>query len=250
MRERLVRLGVAKEQVFMLPRGIALDMIKPRRISNGALRVVCTRRFSKIFHHKMLLQACGLLRDRGVPFRLNFCGSGPEEFSIRNLVRDLGLVEEVTFLGELAYADVLNLLADSDVAVSLSSKDGASASLFESMAAGCYPVVSRIPANEVWISDGENGRLVTLGDIDGLADVLTNLANDRDELKRGSEVNRTMARGALDIRINTHRYIEFFASIVREEAASVRQDVRDVESGLFCEREGNESSDCSKFVRG
>jgi glycosyltransferase involved in cell wall biosynthesis len=45
--------------------------------------------------------------------------------------------------------------------VSVPSSDGTAISLLEAMAYGCIPVVSDLPANREWISNGDNGIVVT-----------------------------------------------------------------------------------------
>ncbi|MNE56529.1 Glycosyl transferases group 1 [compost metagenome] len=50
--------------------------------------------------------------------------------------------------------------------------EGVSASLFEAMACNCYPVVSDIPGNQSWITHRENGQLITIDDIEMLAEEL------------------------------------------------------------------------------
>ena len=213
MRDRLLALGVSGERIFELPRGIDLAAIPSHRAGFGPLRIVCARRLSPIFNHDVLLRACRTLMDRNVPFVLRLCNTGPELARIQKLAIGLGLQDAVSFLGEISHGDVLKLLADSDVIVSLSSKDGACASLFEAMASGCYPVASRIPANEAWVRNGDNGALVPLDNAASLADVLTHLASNPGERQRAAEVNRRFARNQLDVRVNTSRYRRYFESV-------------------------------------
>lgn len=220
MRARLRELGVDGNRIFELPRGIALDAIPPRSPRTGPLRLVCTRRFSRYFNHHVLLRACRELKDRGVSFVLRLCGDGPEIDRMYRLSRDLGLIGMVDFLGELPHGEVLTLLAHSDVAVSLSSTDGASASLFEAMAAGCYPVVSRIPPNEAWIHDRVNGRLVPFDSVECLTAALEEIAEDPEQLAAVAERNRQFARQHLNLRINTESYRQLFESIVATHLSS------------------------------
>ena len=48
--------------------------------------------------------------------------------------------------------------------MSLPRSDATSVSLLEAMACGCLPVVSNLPANREWISDGVNGKVVNEGE--------------------------------------------------------------------------------------
>lgn len=57
----------------------------------------------------------------------------------------------------LVHSDVITYLKRTKVYVSATRSDGSSLALMEAMAAGCFPVVSNIPANRSWIVDGING---------------------------------------------------------------------------------------------
>lgn len=222
MRSELLELGAAAENIFMLPRGIPLDAIPPRTATGPELVVACTRRFSRHFHHDVLLRACRIAKDRGKRIVLELCGSGPEEIGMRRLATEAGLDEIVRFHGDLPYHQVMCLLARSHVAVSLADTDGASASLFEAMAAGCYPVASDIPANRAWIEHGQNGSLVPHDDPHRVADILIELAANRDKLHEVCRANRQFAEQNLDIRVNTKKYVQHFSDLVGDSQTAFR----------------------------
>ena len=48
--------------------------------------------------------------------------------------------------------------------------EGVSASLFEAMACGCFPIVTDLPGNRSWITQKENGVLVESENIQKLAE--------------------------------------------------------------------------------
>ena len=57
-----------------------------------------------------------------------------------------------------------------DFYISMPNTEGVSASLFEAMACGCYPIVSDIEGNQSWIQHRKNGQLVTVDDSTQLAE--------------------------------------------------------------------------------
>jgi glycosyltransferase involved in cell wall biosynthesis len=44
--------------------------------------------------------------------------------------------------------------------ISIPESDATSISLLEAMAYGCIPIVSNLPSNKEWITDGENGFII------------------------------------------------------------------------------------------
>jgi len=68
------------------------------------------------------------------------------------------------------------------------STEGVSASLFEAMACGCFPIVTDLPGNRSWIRNQENGILIPNGRFKILAEELQ-YALERN-LWRKTAVNR------------------------------------------------------------
>jgi len=70
------------------------------------------------------------------------------------------LREFVQFLWRIPREKIPDLLNQADIYVSTSLYDATSVSLLEALASGAFPVVTDIPANREWISDGESGFLL------------------------------------------------------------------------------------------
>ncbi|MBP5982812.1 MAG: glycosyltransferase [Fluviicola sp.] len=84
-------------------------------------------------------------------------GSGSETEKLKNQTKQLGLTENVQFIGWLNEDDNRAQYAKATIYVSIPSSDGTSVSLLEAMSANCIPVVSDLPSNKEWISDNTNG---------------------------------------------------------------------------------------------
>jgi glycosyltransferase involved in cell wall biosynthesis len=219
MKDAVLSFRVAPEKVLVLPRGINIDRFLATasdRGADGTLRMICLRRFRPIFHHDTLIDACRLLADRGVPFHLTLCGGGSEQQAIEDRVVKAQLTDRVTLLGHFRHEEVPGLLAQADMYVALPEIDGASASLFEAMSAGLYPVVSDIPANRQWIRDGVNGALVGYDDPEAVADAIERAAAEPAFRRVAVEKNLQFAKSQLDITMNTRRFVTFFGDVVRE----------------------------------
>ena len=96
--------------------------------------------------------------------RFFIAGDGPERGSFEKEAKNLNVNSSVQFLGRVPHEEMANLLTQADIYVSTSLYDGTSVSLLEAMACGTFPIVTDIPSNQEWISDGENGFLIPIGD--------------------------------------------------------------------------------------
>jgi glycosyltransferase involved in cell wall biosynthesis len=225
LKDAVLRFRIPPEKVMVLPRGIDIDrfLAVAGRQSSDKVRMVCPRRLRPIFHHDTLIEACRLLRDRGVGFQLTLCGDGTERRAIEARILNAGLSDRVSVLGHLRHDELPDILGSAHLYVALPEIDGASASLFEAMSAGLYPIVSDIPANRQWIRDGDNGTLVSFVDPAAVAAAIERAAAEPALRQRALDRNLEFARSRLDIRINTRKFIAFFDAVVRQGQMPVGQ---------------------------
>jgi len=113
-----------------------------------------------IYNVSLLIRAIPLVLREEPKVRFFIAGDGPEREGLEREVKNLNLGDFVQFLGRVPHDAMLNLLGETDIYVSTSLHDGTSVSLLEALGSGAFPVVTDIPSNREWISDGENGFLV------------------------------------------------------------------------------------------
>ena len=83
-----------------------------------------------------------------------------------------------------------DLLSGADIYVSTSPHDGTSVSLLEAMACGAFPIVTDIPANREWITQGETGFLIPSNDEIGLASRIVEAIRSRGLMEGARKGNR------------------------------------------------------------
>jgi len=96
-------------------------------------------------------------------FHLKVAATGTETDALKQKVRDLKLENNISFLGWLSNDENRKHYSTALMYVSIPDSDGTSVSLLEAMSAKCIPVVSDLPANREWISDGKNGVIFRQG---------------------------------------------------------------------------------------
>jgi glycosyltransferase involved in cell wall biosynthesis len=141
--------GVAAERILTVPLGIEAQRFATQPVrATSPLVVLSSRRLEPIYDVATLLRACGgcpPIRD-GAADRGRRCGRSSASIASR---------AGSAISRWLAMSDLDRELRTAHIYVSTSLSDSTSVSLLEAMAAGCFPVVSDIPANREWIVDGE-----------------------------------------------------------------------------------------------
>jgi glycosyltransferase involved in cell wall biosynthesis len=129
-----------------------------------------------------LVEACGLLRERGLPARLEIVGDGPLRAPLERLVAERGV--EATFHGALPQEQVLPFYRRAAVVclpcvvVSSGDRDGLPTSLLEAMALGAPVVSTAVAGIGELVLHEETGLLVPERDPSALAGALERLLSD------------------------------------------------------------------------
>ena len=135
--------------------------------------ITMVARFIEGKDHDLLLRAFARI-PKGP--RLRLVGDGPTRASVENLARELGIREQVDFLGNRD--DVASLLATSDVFVLASRSEMLPISILEAMRAGLPVIASDVGGVGEAVTHNENGFLVPSGSVSALAQALIDLTTD------------------------------------------------------------------------
>ena len=127
--------------------------------------------------------------------RLVLIGSGPDEAGVRDLARKLGLLQDVTFVGE--DPDVVRHLAGAGLLISTSEFEGFGMSLLEAMACG-VPVVTTNSGGVREVVSDACARVVDVGDVEGLAAAATDVLRDEDLARAMGAAGRRRAEEMFD----------------------------------------------------
>jgi glycosyltransferase involved in cell wall biosynthesis len=135
-----------------------------------------------------LLTAIARLPDN-CPARLLILGEGPDRTALEALAGDLGIRDRVAMPGFAG--DPYAWMQHADLFVLSSVWEGSPNALVEAMGCGCPVVSTDCPGGSRRIlEDGRHGRLVSVGDADGLAQAIT------DTLKNPPDRQQLLARAA------------------------------------------------------
>ncbi len=204
------------------------------------VRILTVGRLVEKKGYPVLLRALQLLKQQGIAFRSRIVGSGPLKKQLQMLRDELGLQEEVQFLGQMSQREVKVQYQEADLFVlsphvaSDGDRDGIPNVLVEAMAMRIPVISTRISGIPELIRDGENGILVEPEQPEQLAGAMA-------ELIRKPQVRQQLVENAVqtvqelfDFHRNTRRLGELFDQAVNakpQEAHGTEDQRQIVHSG-------------------
>lgn len=207
-----------RDKIHVIRGGVDVDRLTPppARRSAGPLRILCVARFEEVKGHTHLVEACRILRDRGVLFECRLVGEGPLARAIEKQIADAQLTREIRSLGPLSYREVIAELTSADVLVLPTSPtdggdhEGMPTVLQEAMACG-LPVVSCLVEGIVELVDDElTGLLVFPKDPTALANAFERLKNDPALRLRMGRAGRQKVVQKFSLKANTAKRAALF----------------------------------------
>ncbi len=183
---RTVRNGIVLDHYQRRNRAAHLQLCKLLDLPEDSLVIAIVARLNAIKNHSMLFQAFReVLRE--IPMaRLLVIGDGELRSALGSLVQQMGLEEEIIFLGDRR--DVALLLPGLDVFALSSIKEGYSISLLEACASALPIVATNVGGNSEIVHHMKNGLLVQSEDTDSFADsLIAVLRSDRKRQEYGNQ---------------------------------------------------------------
>jgi glycosyltransferase involved in cell wall biosynthesis len=152
---------------------------------------------------------------------------GEEEIKLSKQVENLGIADNVRFLGWRP--DVNEIMGCFDIFVLPSLNEGMGRVLVEAMSAGLPIVASRVGGIPDLLKDGENGLLVPPANAGALEQAISDLLSDKDRRKRMGETGKKMCRPySIEAMVDKidNLYSRLLARIFHESASRDREDGR------------------------
>ncbi|MDJ0618166.1 MAG: glycosyltransferase family 4 protein [Calothrix sp. MO_192.B10] len=126
----------------------------------------------------ILLSSLVTLRKKHPDILLTVVGDGAERGQLEKMTAQLGLTENVNYVGSKSQAEVRDYLQQTDIFVMSSFAEGLPVVLMEAMAAGVPVVAPQIAGISELVENGVNGYLVPPGDSVSLTHSIELLLNN------------------------------------------------------------------------
>jgi glycosyltransferase involved in cell wall biosynthesis len=206
-------------KLFCIYHGLELERYaNGQRISSGRPVILSVGQLKERKGLSYLVEACRILRDRGIQFECRIVGDGPVRTSLEAQIQQLGLKEQVKLYGALTHEAVIDQYEQATVFTlpavqgADGDRDGIPNVILEALAME-LPVVSTQHSGvpEV-VEDGVNGLLVPPEDAQALAGALEQLIRSPETRQQFGKVGRQIVAERFDPEKNTLRLLEAFAS--------------------------------------
>jgi colanic acid/amylovoran biosynthesis glycosyltransferase len=211
-------------RIRVIHAGLDLGPFRPRggRPAEDELLIVSNLVEKK--GHADLLRACALLRERGLKLRCRIVGDGELRGTLEGLSGQLGLKDQVEFLGRVSNDELRELLERATlfvlpaIAAADGDMDGIPMALMEAMAVGVPCLSTRLSGIPELIEDGISGFLVEPSNPGALADRLQQILVEAASLHRVAGNARRKVLAEFDVEATADAVRDAVVSCARRDA--------------------------------
>jgi glycosyltransferase involved in cell wall biosynthesis len=211
--DKAVAFGMNPDRTVIFPWGVDLQRFVSKDwsiVTDNSFTVFCNRSWEPLYGIDVLVQAFIRAARSRSGLRLMLLGGGSQATRIRQLLINGGVLDQVTFGGQVSYRKLPRWYHWADVYISPSHVDGSSVSLMEALASGLPCLVSDIPGNREWVTEGRNGWLFPDGDADALAAKITQAMDQRNGLHEIGRAARALAEERADWKKNSAKLMQAY----------------------------------------
>lgn len=225
--------GQAKGKVELIYNSLTLPPLPPTGETAPAparntpmqrpVRLLALGRFDVTKGFDVLIKACGILRDKGLDFRLTLAGGGGAvmglgrmEAEILRLRESLQLEDRVSLPGIISHNELPRILGDHDIFAApcvvheSGRRDGIPNTVIEALAYGLPVVSTTVNALPEVVIDGKTGLAVPPNDPQALAEALLRLADDAALAQTLALNGKQLAADMFDPTRNNQRLADIF----------------------------------------
>ncbi|MGQ0732038.1 MAG: glycosyltransferase family 4 protein [Acidobacteriota bacterium] len=218
-------------------KGVDVELFAPngpemrrRHGLEGRRVVICVTRLVPIKNLPMMIEAVASLRRSLPSLMLVLVGEGPQQAALEARARELGVGEEVRFVGYVPQAETAAWYRSADVFALSSDFDNSPNVVLEAMACGLPIVATDVGGLREYVSPGIGGLLTPKGDAAAFAGALKMLLEDPARRATIGRHNRQDAVTRFSWAASATRMREVYARVIAEFGRGGRASVQAVAS--------------------
>ncbi len=228
--DQLLQDGMPGEHTRVIPNGIDTEafMRQPPVYFRRALKLKATdfviATTGSLIYRKgtdIIIDAMSYLRLVGIPAKLIIIGDGPELQKLQQQSRQLGVADDVIFLGERH--DVPGLLRGGvDIYVSAAREEAFGLALAEASLAELAVIAPDTGGINNVIIDGKTGKLFPSGDVSILSDEIINLYRSTQLRLKMGKAGKQHVHDNLTIRHNVERFQQLYSRMLDDPSMRLK----------------------------
>lgn len=223
VKQKALAFGYPSQKIVCFPWGLNLEQFaisksdKMRKQLNWQdnFILVSLRSWEPIYGVDIVVQAFCLAVKEAPLLRLILLGNGSQKEQIERILQDNQCQDSVFRPGQISYTELPEYYQAADVYISASHSDGSSVSLMEALASGLPAVISDIPGNKEWISEGENGFYFPDGDVLALKNTILKIYKNQNILPQMQLNARQVAQEKANWRTNFNKLLQGYEKAIR-----------------------------------
>ena len=178
---------------------------------NGEKVIVHVSNFRPVKNTQQVVEVFHRVQQDVPSVKLLFVGDGPDRAPTERKARELGVYDDVRFLGK--QDPIEEILSIADVFLMPSGSETFGLAALEAMSCEVPPVTSNIGGLPELINDGETGFLCPLDDVEAFTDRTRRLLTDDDLHARMASAARERAVDTFDIDRVVPRYEAYYEQV-------------------------------------
>ncbi|HHP7238830.1 N-acetyl-alpha-D-glucosaminyl L-malate synthase BshA [Longibacter sp.] len=178
---------------------------------NGEKVIAHVSNFRPVKNAQQVVEIFHRLRADDLPVKLLLVGDGPDRVPAEHKARDLGVYDDIRFLGK--QDPVEEILSIADVFLMPSGSETFGLAALEAMACDVPVVASNVGGLPELVVDGETGFLCELDDIDAFEAACRRLLVDDELHQRMSAAARSRAEDTFDISQIVPLYEKYYQQV-------------------------------------
>lgn len=185
--------------------------LTPKKSSNGKISILTIARLHWKKGLDYTLKALKIIKEAGILFEYHIIGDGPEYERLVFARHQLGLQNEVVFLGKLDPKEIKEMLALTDIYLQYSIQEGFCNAVLEAQAMGCLCVVSDAEGLSENVLNKITGFVVEKRNPKLLAERILEVLkmNIEDKQKMGKNAMERVSKD-FNLEIQKQQFIEFY----------------------------------------
>ena len=205
------------EKIAIIPYSLYLDQLAPvPEYTLSPFRIISVSRFVEKKGYPYLIQACKILKDKGIEFSCTIHGEGDERQTLEKLIKENCLEQAVTLGPALTHDEVIAFMKTGSVfalpciRARDNDMDGLPNVLLEAMAMEIPVISTDITGIPELITDGETGVLVPQEDSIRLAEAIIKVKTHPNFAERIRKNGRERVLQEFDVKKNVRKLTAIF----------------------------------------